>query len=100
MAAAGDQSSGSDAGRRRHAAVEAGVIHVERHDGDMFCEVQPEYVAAFVDQREWHAEPDAIQRATCPQCLLHVFMLGDSAVIALRNMGMQVEVRTVEPIGN
>lgn len=40
----------------------------------------------------WHREPEQIQIATCEQCLLKLFMLGDAARIALARMGRTVQV--------
>lgn len=41
--------------------------------------------------------PEEIQRVTCDQCLLKLFMIGDSAAIALKRMGMRVDVQDILP---
>jgi len=46
-------------------------------------------IVTFAD---WMAEPEAVQHGTCEQCLLRLFMLGDSAKIALERMGRRIEV--------
>lgn len=82
------------------------VMHVEMADSEMFCglTIPPagasvSYTHAIVPPRpdcvlasRWHPEPEAIQQATCERCLLRLFMIGDSASIALKRMGMKVEV--------
>ena len=70
------------------------MVHVEMHDGETFCEqaVHPTQVRA-IEQSAWHDNPEVIQSATCERCLLRLFMLGDSATIALARMGRKVEVR-------
>lgn len=76
------------------------MIHVEMYDSGMFCGVDsgwPETIPSehHVAQEHWHYEPEQIQRATCPDCLLKIFMLGDSAGIAMKRLGMKIEVRNV-----
>lgn len=71
-------------------------VHVEQYDGEVFCE-DGGRMLSYVTQGEWHENAETIQRATCPQCLLRVFMLGDSASIALKRMGMKVDVHDVDP---
>ena len=44
----------------------------------------------------WQYNPEALQKATCDQCLLKIFMLGDHASIALRLQGTRVDVRDVD----
>lgn len=80
------------------------MIHVEMYDGNMFCGCNP-YEGAIqrpgvdcVPQGAWRDEPHTVQRATCPQCLLRLFMLGDSAQIALAKMGMKIDVHNEEEI--
>jgi hypothetical protein len=48
--------------------------------------------AMIVTFADWFAEPEAVQHGTCEQCLLRLFMLGDSARISLERMGRRVEV--------
>lgn len=76
------------------------IIHVEMGPRITCCGKSPQDLADGADEviadREWHVQPEAIQRATCPDCLLRLFMLGDSASIALRRMGMKVDVRDVD----
>jgi hypothetical protein len=79
------------------------VIHVS---ADEFYDVamcgadigNGELKLGVVAMREWFTDPSQIQRATCPECLLKLFMLGDSAQIALARMGMKVDVRNEEEI--
>ena len=59
--------------------------------GPVFCDENRDATMADVGVSEWHAEPHEIQRATCPDCLLRIFMLGDSARIAVERMGMKIE---------
>jgi hypothetical protein len=69
------------------------VIHVEQADGGTFCGWSTQSDDGAVMGYDWRTEPEAIQRATCEQCLLRIFMLGDSAQIALARMGRKIEVR-------
>ncbi len=46
----------------------------------------------IVTRAEWLAEPEQIQRVPCEDCLLRLYMLGDSARIALARMGRVVQV--------
>lgn len=83
------------------------VIHVEREvmdDGTRygfaFCDEADAWNRGRiglhdVSFEEWKKNPEQIQRATCPECLLRIFMLGDHASIALAKMGMKVEARNV-----
>lgn len=73
------------------------MIHVEkdREDGVSFCGV---FALGQVSMQDWQREPEVIQRATCPECLLRLFMLGDHAQIALAKMGMKVDVHNEESI--
>lgn len=66
-------------------------IEQDRLDGLLFCGFQ--WKSGDVQAGEWRENPEVIQRATCERCLLRVFMLGDSATIALKRMGLQVEVK-------
>ena len=73
-------------------------VHVEMYDGEMFC---GEFELADgstqrVWRSEWHQEPEQIQRCNCESCLLKLFMLGDSARIALARMGRVVQVFDVD----
>lgn len=69
-------------------------IHVEMYDGETFCEQAVHATAVrAIEQSAWHDAPEAVQQATCERCLLRLFMLGDSATIALARMGRKVEVR-------
>mgnify|MGYP006264329637 CR=1 FL=1 len=74
------------------------VIHVEcdRLDGATFCGGM--WHDGDVNHRTWTDDQSQIQRATCPDCLLKLFMLGDSAQIALARMGMKVDVHNEEEI--
>lgn len=74
------------------------MIHVEARPGVLFCTVSDRIRSDDVIACDaWHAEPESVQRATCPDCLLRLFMLGDSATIALAAMGMKVDVRNEVP---
>lgn len=71
-------------------------VEIEAEDGpewEAFCGLRSRENVDRVIVSSWQAEPETIQRATCEQCLLRIFMLGDSAAIALKRMGMKVEVR-------
>jgi hypothetical protein len=74
------------------------MIHVEAdaRDGEIFCDEKLVVGDSAIFVGDWILEPESIQRATCPQCLLRIFMLGDSATIALARMGMKIEARNAE----
>jgi hypothetical protein len=68
-------------------------VHVEMYEDNMFCgHAGTGSDHGAVPAADWHAESEAVQRATCEQCLLRIFMLGDSATIALARMGRKIEV--------
>jgi hypothetical protein len=69
-------------------------VHVEMHDGTTFCGIRLA-AESCISQEEWHTGAESVQLATCEQCLLRLFMLGDSARIALERMGRRVEVHDV-----
>lgn len=68
------------------------IVHVEadRLDGRTFCGEQ--WADGDIQSGAWANEPEQIQRCNCEQCLLKLFMLGDSARIALARMGRVVQV--------
>lgn len=68
------------------------MTHVEsdRLDARTFCEGN--WADGDVQSSDWIANPEAVQSATCERCLLRLFMLGDSAAIALKRMGLTVAV--------
>ena len=68
-------------------------IHIEMYDSNTFCgfDPLPSTGHGCIDQVKWHREPEVIQQATCPECLLRCFMIGDSAQIALKRMGLQAQ---------
>lgn len=70
------------------------MIHVEMYDGEMFCGEfeRADGSVKRVWRSDWNPTPEAVQQATCEQCLLRLFMLGDSARIALARMGRVVQV--------
>lgn len=69
------------------------IVHVEARAGAMFC---GETDDSGVLHRVWWAnETEAVQLATCEGCLLKLYMLGDSARIALARMGRVVQVHDV-----
>lgn len=76
------------------------MIHVEGELHRAMCgvAVSPGSGRMRIDQDTWLEDPSQVQLATCPECLLKLFMLGDSATIALRRMGMTVDVRNEEEI--
>jgi len=72
----------------------SGLVHVEMYDSGSFCGIDvPDGKTAVVLQHEWHNEPESLQSSTCPECLARVYMLGDSAAIALARLGLKIEVR-------
>lgn len=77
--------------------VEAYQLDGETLSGPAFCEQFPVGDDA-VGASAWHDELHFIQRATCPQCLLRLFMLGDSAQIALAKLGMKIDVHNEEEV--
>lgn len=72
------------------------AVHVESdpENADMLCGAHG-FNLNPVALLAWLAEPERVQAATCEQCLLRLFMLGDSARIALERMGRRVEVHDV-----
>lgn len=78
------------------------TVHVELLPGLItFCGRAPGILEpgdSVVAARLWSVEPEQVQQATCDGCLLKLFMLGDSANIALRRMGRAVEVHDVDPV--
>lgn len=75
-------------------APTAPVVHIQIDASRVFCGASGPMPALKADA--WAADPSTIQKATCPDCLLRVFMLGDSAKIKLAHMGMRVDVHDVE----
>lgn len=68
-------------------------LHIQMTETDTFCvEMRGQPVAA-VRAEAWHDNHEAVQKATCPQCLLKLVMLGDSALCKLKAMGMEVQIR-------
>lgn len=51
---------------------------------------------AVVLARDWAPAVERIQIADCKACLLKLFMLGDSAGLKLKRMGLQVNVQDVD----
>lgn len=78
------------------------TVHVELLPGLItFCGQPPGMLEpgdSAVAARLWSQEPEQVQQATCEGCLLKLFMLGDSASIALRGMGRKVHVVDVDPV--
>lgn len=76
------------------------TVHVELLPGLItFCGQAPAGLPPddrVVGARMWAQEPEQVQQATCEGCLLKLFMLGDSANIALRRMGRAVHVEDVD----
>lgn len=68
------------------------LVHVQMTAADTFCGGRGHAVSAAA----WQREPETLQKATCDQCLLRIFMLGDHASIALRLQGKRVDVRDVD----
>lgn len=72
------------------------MIHAEMGPRITFCGKFPSQLDAddqAVQCNDWYTAPEVIQHVTCEQCLMRIFMLGDSASIALARMGRKVEVR-------
>lgn len=72
------------------------TVHAEMGPRITFCGKFPSQVAdedQTVQCNDWYQAPEVIQHVTCEQCLMRIFMLGDSASIALARMGRKVEVR-------
>ncbi len=78
------------------------TVHVELLPGLItFCGQAPGILEPgdrVVAARLWSHEPEQVQQATCEGCLLKLFMLGDSASIALKRMGRAVQVVDVDPV--
>lgn len=57
------------------------VVHVEMHDGRAFCDAPgaAQYQYDGVDQRDWHADPAAVERSGCMACLQKIVELGAAA---------------------
>lgn len=75
--------------------VEMEQVDGETLSGPSFCGVT--VGQDDVSANDWFVTPEVIQAATCPECLLKIFMLGDHATIALARMGMKVEARNEVP---
>lgn len=71
------------------------TIHAEMAPRLTFCDRSPLEVGEdrVIRGIDWHTQPSLIQHVDCENCLLKLFMLGDSASIALARMGRKVEVR-------
>ncbi len=72
------------------------TVHVEMGPHVTFCRKYPPQLDdgdRTIQCGDWYAEIEVIQHATCEICLARIFMLGDSASIALARMGRKVEVR-------
>lgn len=73
------------------------LVHAEMYCGEMFCgeRERADGPPPRVWRSEWADGQEQIQRVTCEQALLKLFMLGDSARIALARMGRVVQVHDV-----
>lgn len=71
-------------------------VHVQMEGGDTFCVEARGHRVRAIAAASWRDDPTVVQKATCSDCLLRLYMLGDSANIALRNMGMRVDVQDVD----
>lgn len=73
------------------------MTHVEMYDGRMFCgeSERADGSVKRVWQQDWHQTTETIQQSDCPDCLMRIFMLGDSAKITLARMGLQIQVHDV-----
>ena len=67
-------------------------VHVQMSADATFCGGR----GHALSMEAWQRDPSTIQKATCDACLLKIFMLGDSATIALRNQGKRVDVHDVD----
>ena len=77
------------------------IVHAEMAPRLTFCGKQPVQLPdedRVIAADDWHRETEVIQHATCEDCLLRIFMLGDSANLALARMGRKVEIRDVDPV--
>ena len=76
------------------------TIHVELLPGLItFCGLRPEaqpHEDRVIAAREWSVEIERVQLADCRECLLKLFMLGDSARLKLARMGLTVQVHDVD----
>lgn len=76
------------------------TIHVELLPGLItFCGRAPTDLPPddrVVAARDWSREIEQVQHADCEQCLLKLFMLGDSAGLKLKRMGRAVQVVDVD----
>ncbi len=76
------------------------TVHVELLPNVMvFCglraaEVPPD--DGVILARDWFGAVERLQLADCPGCLLKLHMIGDSATIKIKRMGMKVEVHDVD----
>lgn len=72
------------------------TVHAEMGPRITFCVKYPPQLPPedqTVSCNDWYQAPEVIQHVTCEQCLMRIFMLGDSASIALGRMGRRVEVK-------
>lgn len=76
------------------------TVHVELLPGLItFCAQAPTDLPPedrVVAAREWAREHEQVQNADCKECLLRLFMLGDSARLKLLRMGLVVDVHDVD----
>lgn len=80
------------------------IVHVEVAPRLTFCGEHPMALASeapddrVIQSDAWIAEVEQVQYATCEGCLRRIFMLGDSASIALRKLGRVIEVHDVDAV--
>lgn len=70
------------------------MIHVDMNQDETFCGREIEGLD-HVPLATWSESPESVQIADCTECLLKLFMLGDSARIKVERMGMKIEVKDV-----
>lgn len=74
------------------------TVHVEMAPHWTFCLQRPEALPSedyTVQAKDWIPDIENVQHSNCPACLHRLFMLGDSAAIALAKLGLKVEVANV-----
>lgn len=72
------------------------MIHAEMGPRITFCGKFPSQLDEgdqAVECNDWYRAPEVVQHVNCEQCLMRMFMLGDSASIALARMGRKIEVQ-------
>lgn len=58
------------------------------------ADVPPDH--AVILARDWAHALERIQLSDCPGCLLQIYMIGDSASIRIKKLGLKVDVHDVD----